>query len=77
MIQYAYAKHALARGESGHRLLERAAFGVAGRSEAALAGLQGYHVLRSKLFWAGVALLALGVGLCGVTIYVITHPLPQ
>lgn len=74
LMQYAYAKHALASGLTGNRLLERAAFGVGGRSINSLHGLEAYHYLRSKLFWAGVAVLALGITLCCITLYTIICP---
>jgi hypothetical protein len=75
LIQYAYAKYVHARGEASSRLLERAAYGAAGRRAEALNGLDSYHFLTSKLFWSGVGLVVVGVGLCGVTVYTIINPM--
>lgn len=76
LIQYAYAKHALAKGAPTNRLLQRAACGVGEHSGEALLRLdESYHYLTSKLFWAGVGTMLLGVGLCSITLYTILHPL--
>ncbi|GAB4822831.1 hypothetical protein N2152v2_009877 [Parachlorella kessleri] len=75
LVQYAYAKHVQVRGEAGSRLLERAALGADEYNAEAIASLEEYHYAQSKLFWAGLALVGLGLGLGGITLFTIIKPI--
>lgn len=66
-------------------LVEEGAAGGAGAQQAQQAAArapqqdrpqqaQRYHVLLSKLFWAGVLLILLALGLLGLTLYTLLAP---
>lgn len=85
--QYSYSKHLHVRDGGEPLLLPAAAAEAGGASAAALppgevspqhaerhAELDGYHFLTSRLFWSGVALQLLGLGLISLTVYTLLAP---
>lgn len=88
-LQYAYSKHhhwillrggqlePLLQGEAGGAPQAEAEAGAAAAPAAAppqLVGRPDSHFLLSKLFWGGVALQALGLGLLGLTLHTLLAP---
>ncbi len=83
LLQYAWSKHVQVR--QGHPLEQpllaeegaqqaQQATGPAAQQVAQAQLPQRYHVLLSKLFWAGVLLILLALGLLALTLYTLIAP---
>lgn len=87
LLQYAWSKHVQVRqghpleqpllaeeGAAGGPQQAQQATGPAAQQVAQAQLPQRYHVLLSKLFWAGVLLILLALGLLALTLYTLIAP---
>lgn len=61
-------------GGAGTQHVQQAAQQVAAQQAQQRYPPERYHVLLSKLFWAGVLLILLALGLLGLTLYTLLAP---